>query len=36
LVSHGCVRLEKPRELAALLLVGQGDWSSDLIAAKIE
>ena len=36
LVSHGCVRLEKPRELAALLLAGQGDWSSDLIAAKIE
>jgi murein L,D-transpeptidase YcbB/YkuD len=33
-LSHGCMRLEKPRELAALLLGGQG-WSRDLIDQTI-
>ena len=35
-VSHGCVRLEKPRDLAAQLLQGQSDWSADTLAAAIE
>ena len=33
-LSHGCMRLEKPRELAALLLGGQG-WSPNLIDQTI-
>jgi murein L,D-transpeptidase YcbB/YkuD len=33
-LSHGCMRLEKPRELAALLLAPQG-WTPDRIAAAI-
>jgi murein L,D-transpeptidase YcbB/YkuD len=36
MVSHGCVRLEKPKDLAALLLSGQGDWNPQLIDAKID
>jgi murein L,D-transpeptidase YcbB/YkuD len=36
MVSHGCVRLEKPKDLAALLLDGQGEWNPELIDAKIE
>jgi murein L,D-transpeptidase YcbB/YkuD len=36
MVSHGCVRLEKPKDLAALLLNGQGEWNPELIDAKIE
>jgi murein L,D-transpeptidase YcbB/YkuD len=35
LVSHGCVRLEKPQELAGFLLDGEGTWSGDLIQATI-
>jgi murein L,D-transpeptidase YcbB/YkuD len=34
-LSHGCMRLEKPRELAAQLLVDQG-WSRDRIDTIIE
>lgn len=34
-VSHGCVRLQRPRELAALLLQDQGDWSAERIASTI-
>jgi murein L,D-transpeptidase YcbB/YkuD len=33
-LSHGCVRLEAPRELAALLLTGQG-WSRKDVDAAI-
>lgn len=33
--SHGCVRLEKPAELAALLLAGQG-WTAERIRAAVE
>ena len=36
MVSHGCVRLEKPRDLAAQLLQGQADWSPETLAAAIE
>lgn len=36
LVSHGCVRLEKPRDLAAQLLQGQPGWSADTLAAAID
>jgi murein L,D-transpeptidase YcbB/YkuD len=32
--SHGCIRLEKPAELAALLLGPQG-WTSERIAAAV-
>lgn len=32
LASHGCVRLEKPADLAALLLQGNPGWSADAIA----
>jgi murein L,D-transpeptidase YcbB/YkuD len=35
LVSHGCVRLEKPQELALLLLEGDGAWNADLIQSTI-
>ena len=33
--SHGCVRLEKPAELAALLLADQG-WTAQRIRAAVE
>lgn len=36
MVSHGCVRLEKPKDLAALLLDGQGEWNPEMIDAKID
>jgi murein L,D-transpeptidase YcbB/YkuD len=36
MVSHGCVRLEKPRDLAVQLLQGQADWSPETLAAAIE
>lgn len=35
MVSHGCVRLEKPKELAALLLQGQNDWGADMLDMAI-
>jgi len=35
-VSHGCVRLEKPRELAAQLLQGQAGWSPESLASAID
>jgi murein L,D-transpeptidase YcbB/YkuD len=34
-LSHGCIRLEKPRELAAALLGAQG-WTADRIDAAID
>ncbi|MGQ3018399.1 L,D-transpeptidase family protein [Phenylobacterium sp.] len=33
-LSHGCMRLEKPRELAALLLASQ-DWTRETVDAAI-
>jgi murein L,D-transpeptidase YcbB/YkuD len=35
-VSHGCVRLEKPKALAAALLQGQAGWSAQTLAAAID
>ena len=35
MVSHGCVRLEKPSELAAQLLQGQADWSPETLDMTI-
>lgn len=34
-LSHGCIRLEKPRELAAILLGPQG-WTADRIDAVVD
>ena len=36
LVSHGCVRLEKPQDLAQLLLDGDAEWNADAIKATID
>ena len=30
-LSHGCVRVEKPAELAACLLEGQDDWNLEKV-----
>ncbi len=35
-VSHGCVRLEKPQDLAALLLSGDAAWNGEAIKATID
>jgi murein L,D-transpeptidase YcbB/YkuD len=35
-VSHGCVRLERPKELAAQLLQGQAGWSPESLGAAID
>lgn len=35
MVSHGCVRLEKPKDLAAQLLQGQDDWGPDSLEMAI-
>ena len=34
--SHGCIRLENPLELAAILLEGQGGWTSAKIAETVQ
>jgi len=34
--SHGCIRVEKPAELAAWLLRDQADWTPDKIAAAMK
>jgi murein L,D-transpeptidase YcbB/YkuD len=34
--SHGCVRIEKPRELAEALLAGDPNWTPDQIAATLD
>jgi murein L,D-transpeptidase YcbB/YkuD len=36
LASHGCVRLEKPADLAQLLLKGDATWTPDGIAAAVD
>lgn len=35
LASHGCVRLEKPRDLALLLLQGDPVWTPEMVDATI-
>ncbi len=35
MVSHGCVRLEKPQDLAAMLLEGDGGWDKASISSTI-
>ncbi|HTI68225.1 MAG TPA: L,D-transpeptidase family protein [Caulobacteraceae bacterium] len=35
MVSHGCVRLEKPKELAAQLLQGEDNWSAQALDMAI-
>ncbi|WP_332803652.1 L,D-transpeptidase family protein [Sphingomonas sp. RT2P30] len=35
LASHGCVRLQKPADLAELMLRGDPAWSADAIAAAV-
>ncbi len=34
--SHGCVRVEKPRELAEALLAGDPQWTPEQIAATLD
>ncbi|HEU0067130.1 MAG TPA: L,D-transpeptidase family protein [Sphingomonas sp.] len=36
LASHGCVRLEKPAQLAALLLRDDPAWGADALAAAVD
>ncbi|MDB5457067.1 MAG: Peptidoglycan-binding domain 1 protein [Caulobacter sp.] len=36
LASHGCVRLEKPTDLAKLLLAGDPDWTPEAIDVALE
>jgi len=36
LASHGCVRLEKPEQLAGLLLKGDPAWTPEAIAAQVQ
>lgn len=36
LASHGCVRLEKPAELANLLLAGDPQWTPEMVAATVD
>ena len=36
LASHGCVRLEKPADLAELLLKGDPAWTPETIAATVD
>jgi murein L,D-transpeptidase YcbB/YkuD len=36
LASHGCVRLEKPADLAQLLLKGDATWTPEAIAAAVD
>jgi murein L,D-transpeptidase YcbB/YkuD len=35
-LSHGCIRVEKPQELAEFVLVGKPEWTSETIAAAME
>lgn len=35
-VSHGCVRLEKPRQLAEALLAGDAKWTPEAIDTQLE
>lgn len=35
-LSHGCIRVEKPAELAHFVLADQAGWTSDSVAAAME
>ncbi len=35
-LSHGCIRVEKPQELAQFVLAGKPDWDAEKIAAAME
>ncbi|HTI66295.1 MAG TPA: L,D-transpeptidase family protein [Caulobacteraceae bacterium] len=35
-LSHGCIRLEKPLDLARLVLRGDPDWTADAIQAALD
>lgn len=35
-LSHGCIRVEKPQELAQFVLTGKPEWDAEKIAAAME
>ena len=35
-LSHGCIRVEKPQELAEFVLAGKPEWTSETIATAME
>jgi murein L,D-transpeptidase YcbB/YkuD len=35
-LSHGCIRVEKPQELALFVLAGKPEWDAEKIAAAME
>jgi murein L,D-transpeptidase YcbB/YkuD len=35
-LSHGCIRVEKPQELAEFVLAGKPEWTAETIAAAME
>jgi murein L,D-transpeptidase YcbB/YkuD len=35
-LSHGCIRVEKPEELAQFVLVGKPEWTKETIATAME
>ena len=35
-LSHGCIRVEKPQELAQFVLAGKPEWTGETIAAAME
>ena len=35
-LSHGCIRVEKPQELAQFVLAGKPEWTAETIAAAME
>lgn len=35
-LSHGCIRVEKPQELAQFVLAGKPEWDAEKIAAAME
>jgi murein L,D-transpeptidase YcbB/YkuD len=35
-LSHGCIRVEKPQELAEFVLAGKPEWTAEQIAAAME
>lgn len=35
-LSHGCIRVEKPQELAQFVLAGKPEWDAETIAAAME
>ncbi len=35
-LSHGCIRVEKPNELAEFVLTGKPEWTAETVAAAME